>query len=228
MKHTEASRVLRTVSAFLTAAGVVLAIVVAGVVLREFVAPPAQTWSAWTRGAIFVTSILAILFCVFGGLLSFYVHRARRDSVRTFLTRDERALVAGAVRNAEGETSGEIVVHLAERAQHMPTIDARKAFERIGMTRTRERNGVLFFVSVRDKKLAVIGDKGIHDHVSQDFWVDVIRQVESHFGEGRYGDGLAEGILRVGAELARHFPHRADDVNELPDSLSDDRDDKSR
>jgi len=38
----------------------------------------------------------------------------------------------------------------------MPTIDARKAFEKIGMTRTRERNGVLFFVAVRDRKLAVI------------------------------------------------------------------------
>jgi uncharacterized membrane protein len=88
------------------------------------------------------------------------------------------------------------------------------------MMRTRERNGVLFFVSVRDKKLAVIGDKGIHDHVAQDFWADVIKQVEMRFAEGSFGEGLAEGIGKVGSELARHFPRRADDVNELPDKVS--------
>lgn len=220
MNHAESSRVMRAVAAFLTAAGVVLAIVVAGVVLREFVAPPAQTWSAWTRGAILVSCLLAIAFCVVGGLLSHRVHRTQRDSVRTFLTREERERVASAVRDAEAKTSGEIVVHLAERAHHMPTVDARKAFEKIGMTRTRERNGVLFFVSVRDRKLAVIGDKGINDYVGQDFWGDVIKQVETRFAEGRFGEGLAEGIGKVGSELARHFPRRADDVNELPDKVS--------
>jgi len=211
---------LRAVSAFLTAAGVVLAIVVAGVVARELVAPPAHTWSAWTRGAIFATSVIAAAFCVLGGLLSYHVHRSRRDSVRTFLTRAEREGVTHAIRNAEVKTSGEIVVYLAQSTQHMPTVDARKAFEKTGLTRTRERNGVLFFVSVRDKKLAVIGDKGIHDHVAPAFWADVVKHVETRFGEGRFGDGLAEGIAMAGAELARHFPRRADDVNELPDTVS--------
>lgn len=215
---------MRAVSAFLTSAGVVLAILVAAVVLREFVAPPEHTWSAWTRGAILAMSLLAIAFCALGGLLSYRVHRNQRDSVRTFLTRAEREQVAAAVRDAEGKTSAEVVVHLAERTQHMPTVEARKAFERIGMTRTRERNGVLFFVSVRDHKLAVIGDKGIHERVTQDFWNGVIQLVETRFGEGRFGDGLAEGIAAVAAELARHFPRRADDVNELPDAMSDDDD----
>jgi len=223
-----ASRSLRTAAAFFTAAGVVLAIVVAGVVMREIVSPPAHTWSAWTRGAILAISLLAILFCLVGGLLSYWVHRAHRDSVRAFLSAVDRERVASAIRDAEGKTSGEIVVHLAHRAHHMPTVDARKAFERIGMARTRERNGVLFFVSVADRKLAVIGDRGIHDHVKQDFWNDLIRQVEARFAEARFGDGLAEGITAVGTELAKYFPRRADDVNELPDAMSEDRDPKRR
>jgi uncharacterized membrane protein len=213
---------LRTVGAFLTAAGVVLAILVAGVVLREILAPPAQTWSAWTRGAILVTSLIAIAFCLLGGLLSHRAHRAQRDTVRTFLLREERERVSQAIRDAEMRSSGEVVVHVTERAQHMPTVEARKVFESIGMTRTRDRNGVLFFVSVRDHKLAVIGDKGIHDRVAPEFWPDVIHHVEAQFADGRFGDGLAEGIAMVAAELARHFPRRADDVNELPDALSTD------
>jgi uncharacterized membrane protein len=211
---------LRAVSAFLTAAGVVLAIVVAGVVARELIAPPSQTWSAWTRGAIFVTSVIAVTFCILGGLLSYHVHRSRRDSARTFLTRSERESVTRAIRDAEAKTSGEVVVHLAERARDVPTDDARKAFEKSGLAKTRERNGVLFFVSTRDHKLAVIGDKGIHEHVAPEFWAEVIKHVETRFGENRFGDGLAEGIAMAGAELARYFPRRADDVNELPDSVS--------
>lgn len=214
------SRTLRALSAFLTAAGVVLAVVVAGVVTRELIAPPAHTWSAWTRGAIFATSVVAVAFCILGGLLSYSVHRSRRDSVRTFLTREERERVVRAIRDAEAKTSGEVVVHLSERTRQTPAVDAREAFEKTGLTKTRERNGVLFFVSTRDHKLAVIGDKGIHDHVAPEFWTEVIKRVETRFGEGRFGDGLAEGIAMAGAELARFFPHRADDVNELPDSVS--------
>jgi uncharacterized membrane protein len=226
MDASSTSRAMRAFSAFLAAAGVVLAILVAAVVLREIIAPPTHTWSAWTRGAVLAMSLVAIAFCVVGGVLSYRVHRARRDSVRAFLTKEEREQVAAAIRDAEARTSGEIVVHLAERAHHEPTVDARRAFEKIGMTRTRARNGVLFFVSVRDHKLAVIGDQGIHEHVAPDFWAGVVAHVEASFAQRRFGDGLAEGIASVAAELARHFPRRADDVNELPDAMSDDGGDR--
>lgn len=218
MAHSASYRTLRALAAFFGAAGCVLALLVAGIVLREIIAPPEQTWSAWTRGAVIATSLVAIGLCVAGGLLSYRLHCAHHEAVRTFLSAGERDRITAAIRDAESKTSGEIVVHMVDRTQHMPTIEAKKAFERIGMTRTRERNGVLFFVAIRDRKLAVIGDKGIHQHVNADFWADVVKTVEAHFAEGRFGDGLAEGIAKVGNELARHFPHRADDVNELPDS----------
>ncbi|HEU4928850.1 MAG TPA: TPM domain-containing protein [Candidatus Krumholzibacteria bacterium] len=218
MAHSSSYRTMRAVAAFFAAAGCVLALLVAGIVLREIIAPPDQTWSAWTRGAVIVMSLVAIGFCVAGGLLSYRLHCVHREAVRTFLTGADRERITAAIREAESNTSGEIVVHMAERTHHMPTIDARKAFEKIGMTRTRERNGVLFFVAVRDHKLAVIGDKGIHQHVPAEFWADVVKTVESRFAEGRFGDGLVEGIAKVGHELARYFPRRTDDVNELPDS----------
>ena len=218
MAHSASYRTLRAVAAFFGAAGCVLALLVAGIVLREIIAPPEQTWSAWTRGAIIATSLVAIGFCVVGALLSYRLHCAHHEAVRTFLSAADRERITGAIRDAEAKTSGEIVVHMVDKSQHMPTIDARKAFEKIGMTRTRERNGVLFFVAIRDRKLAVIGDKGIHQHVPADFWPDVVKTVETYFADARFADGLTEGISKVGHELARHFPRRSDDVNELPDS----------
>jgi uncharacterized membrane protein len=220
--HSDAGRTLRTISAFFAAAGIVLVVFVAGVVLREIIAPPSQTWSAWTRGSVLVVSLLAIVLFLLGWMLSLRAHRVRRDSVSAFLTQDERERVARAIRETEAATSGEIVVHVTESTRTLPTLEARKAFERLGMTRTRERNGVLFFVAVRDRKLAVIGDKGINDRVPPSFWNDVIKHVESHLAEGRFGEGLAGGIEMVGVELARYFPPRADDVNELPDSITQD------
>ena len=218
-RHTNTSY---AVSAFLVVTGAVLAIAAAAITVRTLLAPPTQTWSAWTAGTTLALSVVAVVLWMAGALLARRVHRRRRDRVGTFLTRDEREHVTGAVARFEAMTSGEIRVHLSERTVDDPTRAAVQVFERTGMTRTRDRNGVLFFVSVRDRRFAVIGDTGIHAQVSDDFWAGVARTVETAFAEGRYADGLVDGIALAGARLAEHFPPRTDDTNELPDTLTDD------
>jgi uncharacterized membrane protein len=89
------------------------------------------------------------------------------------------------------------------------------------MARTRDRNGVLFFVGVRDRRFAVIGDTGIYEALPGNFWSWVVTCVEGRFANGQYAMGLIEGIRMAGTALANHFPPRPDDINELPDSLSD-------
>jgi uncharacterized membrane protein len=209
-------------SAFFAVTGGVLAVVVGIFALREVIAPRTQTWTVWTTSALALLSLIAIALWIAGAVISSRVHRARRDRVNTFLTADERARVIEAVSRFEGATSGEIRVHLAEHSHGDPTRAAVLAFEQLGMTRTQERNGVLFFVSVRDRHVAVIGDAGIHEKVPDGFWDDVVRAIETQFAEGRFAEGLAGGIEMAGARLAEHFPHRPGDTNELPDSISDD------
>jgi uncharacterized membrane protein len=220
-RHPHAGRAY-ALSAFLAGCGLVLALVVAFFSVRYLVAPNTQTWTAWTTTALASLGLLAIALWLSGGLLALRVHRARRDRVVTFLDARERERVLDAVAKFETRTSGEIRVHLEEESGGDPTRAAVRAFERLGMTRTRDRNGVLIFVSVRDQRVAVIGDAGIHERVPDGFWADVVLVIERHFAERRFSDGLVEGIALAGARLAEHFPHRAGDVNELPDSLSDD------
>ncbi len=217
------TRSLRTLATFLVAAGAVLAVVVAVFSLRDWLAPPKHTWSVWTGGALVALSIAAALLWIAGAILSRRVHRERRDSVASFLTPLEREQVAAAIRKFESSTSGEIRVHLAARTGDAPTAAAARVFHRVGMARTRDRNGVLFFVSIRDRRLAVIGDSGIHAEVPADFWSSVIARVEARFAQGRFADGLIDGIELAGDALARHFPPRPDDVNELPDSITHSR-----
>ena len=209
-------------SAFLAVSGGVLAVVVCVFALRELIVPRTQVWTVWTTTALVMLSLLAIVLWVAGAWIASRMHRKLRDRVHTFFTPGERARVLEAVSSFESRTSGEIRVHLAEHSMGDPTRAAVKAFERLGMTGTREHNGVLFFVSVRDRRVAVIGDAGIHEKVSKGFWAEVVRAIETPLSEGRYADGLVAGIEMAGSRLAEHFPHRQGDTNELPDSISDD------
>jgi uncharacterized membrane protein len=218
-RHTESPYAL---PAFLAVSGGVLAVVVAVFSLRELVAPRTQVWTVWTTTALAMLGMLAIALWVTGAFIASRMHRARRDRVHTFLSGEERARVLDAVKQFENRTSGEIRVHLAEHSYGEPTLTAVRTFEKLGMTRTRDRNGVLIFVSVRDRRVAVIGDAGIHEKVQEVFWTGVVRSIERELVKGRHVEGLVKGIEMSGARLAEYFPHRADDRNELADSISDD------
>jgi uncharacterized membrane protein len=209
-------------SAFLATSGGVLAVVVCAFALRELIAPRTQVWTVWTTTALALASLLAIVLWITGQLIASRTHRRLRDRVHTFLTPDERARVLQATAGFENATSGEIRVHLAEHSLGDPTRAAVRTFESLGMTRTREHNGVLFFISVRDRRVAVIGDAGIHAKVPEGFWADVVHAIEAPFSQGNYAGGLVAGIEMAGALLAEHFPHRPGDTNQLPDSISDD------
>lgn len=182
--------------------------------------PAPQTYDlpqVWADAALLVGGLMLAVAGLF--LHGRWLARAR-GAPATFLTIAEEARVLAAIREFESRTSGEIRVHLAGTVRDDILADAGRAFEQLGMTVTRERNGVLFFVATADRRFAVLGDVGIHEHVTDDFWNVVAREVEGHFQKGQFADGLVHGIARAGEALAKHFPPRPDDANELPDEIS--------
>ena len=140
--------------------------------------------------------------------------------VRAFLGEDDLAVVTQAIAAAEARTSAEIRVHLDHRCPGDAMPRAVAVFERLGMHRTAARHGVLIHVSIDDHKLAVLGDQGIHERVGQAYWERLVEAVLGHFREERPRDGLLHAVAEVGAVLARHFPRRRGDVNELSDQES--------
>jgi uncharacterized membrane protein len=137
-----------------------------------------------------------------------------------FLSKEDETRIMDAIREAETNTSGEIRVHLQPRCKGAPMEIAKKTFERLKMTKTEQRNGVLFFVAHRDQKLAVLGDKGIDEATPSDFWDEIVEGVTARFHDGNIADGLCEGILKAGKALQEYFPYQSDDVNELNDEIS--------
>jgi uncharacterized membrane protein len=140
--------------------------------------------------------------------------------VRRFLDEADLDAVSAAIAAAEARTAAEIRVHLDARCPGEALTRAALVFERLGMHRTAARNGVLIYVSIEDHKLAVLGDRAIHERVGQTYWDGLVETVVGHFRGRRFRDGVVHAVGDVGAALRRHFPRRPDDVDELPDRVS--------
>lgn len=132
----------------------------------------------------------------------------------------DQARVKEAIRKAEARTSGEIRVHLDDTIADEVLDHAAYLFEELGMFRTRDRNGVLIYVSAADRRVAVIGDAGINTRVPEGFWNDVLALLQEQFKNGRFADGLCLAVERVGEKLRADFPFERDDTNELPNEIS--------
>ena len=141
----------------------------------------------------------------------------------SFFTEEQQAQILASVREAEKETSGEIRVHIETSFTGDVLDRAAWVFKKLGMHKTAERNGVLFYLAVSDRKFAIIGDAGINAKVIAGFWNDISDLLMKQFKEGKFTEGLSEGIILAGKQLQAHFPYKEDDVNELPDEISFDK-----
>lgn len=137
-----------------------------------------------------------------------------------FLTKAEEQEIVEAIVEAEKNTSGEIRVHLEEHSEKDPLVRAQEVFFTLNMQNTKARNGVLIYIGVKDKKLAILGDEGINNLVEADFWDCTKDVIITHFKEGKYKLGLVEGILKAGEQLKKYFPYQSDDTNELSNEIS--------
>lgn len=139
---------------------------------------------------------------------------------RLFFSEEEQQRIMNAILDAEKNTSGEIQVHLENKLKKPVLERTAELFDILHMTRTAQRNGVLIYLAVEDHKFAIIGDVGINQKVPPGFWDEIKNHMEILFREGRFTDGLCDGIRMAGEQLGKHFPYHKDDINELPNEIS--------
>jgi putative membrane protein len=94
---------------------------------------------------------------------------------------------------------------------------ASLAFHEAGLVETRERTGILIYVSLLERRVEVLADRGIHQRVPDGTWDAVVERVVRGIQAGAADVGLSDGIRLCGQILAGTFPPRPDDRNELPD-----------
>lgn len=141
-------------------------------------------------------------------------------NARKFFTEADKLAIRNAIVQAEKGTSGEIRVHIEDTFSGDVLDQAAYIFKKLKMHKTEQRNGVLFYLAVRNRKFAIIGDAGINAKVPEGFW-DLIKEIMAeHFRNNRFAEGLAEGIKLAGEKLIEHFPYLENDTNELSDEIS--------
>lgn len=97
---------------------------------------------------------------------------------------------------------------------------AQEQFLARGLVGTRERTGVLIYVSAAERMAELIADEGVASKVAPVVWDEAMAELVSGVRDGRTAEGFEQAIGRCGAVLAEHFPARADDnPDELPNSV---------
>lgn len=139
---------------------------------------------------------------------------------KDFFTKEQKSRIDKAITEAEKLTSGEIRLHIDRTSKDNVMDSAVEIFGKLGMQNTELRNGVLFYMSIVDKKFAVIGDKGINETVPEGFWDTIYTTIINFFQKGEFTNGLCWAIMEAGKQLAEHFPIQPDDVNELTNEIS--------
>ena len=140
---------------------------------------------------------------------------------KQFFSRSDNELIVQAIRDAEKETSGEIRVFVESKCRYIdPLHKAKKIFFHLKMDKTRHRNGVLFYIAIKDRQLAIYADTAIHKAIGEQYWKDVVNHILEFFNKENYAVGIKECVLKIGDALRSHFPYDATvDKNDLPDGI---------
>jgi uncharacterized membrane protein len=139
---------------------------------------------------------------------------------KEFLALIDQQRIIDAIGLAEQQTSGEIRVHIQPKAQSDIRTIAERTFERLGMTKTALRNGVLLFIACEEQRFTILGDRGIDEKVPAGFWDEIAAKLTIRFKAGEFTDGIVEAIHNAGDALRHDFPRAEGDVDELTNEIN--------
>lgn len=134
------------------------------------------------------------------------------------------ANIEKAIAKAETGHRGEIRFAAEAALESGPLLHGQSARERalevfslLRVWDTEENNGVLIYVLLADRDVEIVADRGINGRVQAGEWEQICRRMESAFSRRKFEQGVLAGIEEVSRLLARYYPPRPGDRNELPD-----------
>jgi uncharacterized membrane protein len=144
-----------------------------------------------------------------------------KRSADTLLTASDKQQLVEAIQLAEQNTSGEIRVYVESKLGKGDALSrATELFFKNKMNETKDRNGVLLYVAVKDKKIAIYADQAIYERMGIEFWYSQVQEMTAHFKSMNYVTGITTVVKDIGNALRAHFPYdRATDTNELSDEI---------
>lgn len=140
---------------------------------------------------------------------------------------NELEKIEQAIRQSELKHSGEIRFAIESSLPMKAlwrdeSIDERalEVFSILRVWDTEDNNGALIYLSLADRKVAIIADRAINNLVANEQWQQICRRLEVELHAGHFGDGVATAIEEVGQLLETHFPRKNNDKDELPNKTA--------
>jgi uncharacterized membrane protein len=142
-------------------------------------------------------------------------------AMRSFPASALKAIEA-AVRSSERQHDGEIrfVIEAGLPFSFLTSTTRRRAealFAQLGVWDTAHNSGVLIYVQLVDRRIEIVADRGIAAKIEQSEWDAICREMQSAYSRRDFMSGSLEGIDKITDVLARHFPPRGRNPNELTD-----------
>jgi uncharacterized membrane protein len=139
---------------------------------------------------------------------------------KEFLDAIQEAEVVRIIKLIEAQTSAELRVHIHHKLKFNILDEAALVFRKLGMEKTKDRNGVLIFIVPEKRQFAIIGDEAIDQKVPDLFWENVKDEMRIAFKNDQPVSAITNAIQTIGKELTLHFPIGNEAKNELPDEIS--------
>ena len=136
---------------------------------------------------------------------------------KKFFNDEEEKRIMATIRTAEKASSGEIRVYVETTCPDSVEKRTLEIFKKLKMHKTKERNGVLIYVAIENRKFAIFGDEGIHKKMGFSFWMTEAATFKTFLSDDKIVEGVCQVVLDIGEVLKTHFPYQSDDKNELPD-----------
>ena len=137
---------------------------------------------------------------------------------------DAFARIEKALRETETRHGGEIRFAVDAALEPLALVRGQSARERavqafaeLGVWDTEQNNGVLLYLLLADRDVEIVADRGLNAKVTHEEWEQVCRAMEAELRAGHHAPAVMEGVRRIAALMARHYPPRAREENELPD-----------
>lgn len=147
-----------------------------------------------------------------------------KNWIHKYLSPDDLEAIKIETAKVEQNTSGEIRLSLREKRNlyeklYKPRELAVKDFERLGMTNTKDKTGILIFIIFGERSYEILADEAIDEKIPDSVWTGLELKLKEEFQKGNYLTGILHIIDNMGKILSREFPKSGDDTDELPDEV---------
>jgi uncharacterized membrane protein len=145
-------------------------------------------------------------------------------NLESVITEQVKHNIEAAIAEAERGTSAEVRVHIEDECKEETMDRAAFVFQELEMHKTEQRNGVLIYIALGNRRMAILGDAGINKLMQQSQWDTIKEHILEHFKEDDIEGGLLHGLRDIGVLLHAYFPISESDSNELPNKVTTHKD----